>query len=77
MTAVSLLEFRKDAGGVLNRVRRGQSLLLTVRGKPVARLEPVKRKAGPEDPLYRLADLAAEDGVSLSNAEMDRGIYGA
>ncbi len=77
MTAVSLVQFRKDADGVLRRVRRGQSLLLTIRGKPVARLEPVSHKPPADDPLYRLADMALSDGTNLANADMDRLIYGA
>lgn len=75
MTSISLLQFRKDAGGVLNRVRRGQSLLLTVRGKPVARLEPLNIPPTQDDPLYHLAELASDTGKSLSNSEMDQLIY--
>ena len=75
MTAISLVQFRKDAGGILNRVRQGQSMLLTVRGKPVARLEPIDQKAPADDPLYRLAERAVSDGANLSNAQIDRLLY--
>ena len=41
MKTVTMLEFRRNAGGVLRRVARGERLLLSHRGKPAARLEPV------------------------------------
>jgi prevent-host-death family protein len=75
MTAVSLVEFRKNAGSILGRVRRGQSLVLTVRGKPVARIEPVRQDIPAGDPLYRLAERAVDDAPALSNADMDRLVY--
>jgi prevent-host-death family protein len=78
MRAVSLVEFRKRADAVLRRVGQGESVLLTRRGRPAARLEPVTaRDVGPEDPIYRLGELAAEGGEALSNREMDRLISGA
>ena len=77
MTSISLVQFRKDARGALGKVRRGQSLLLTLRGKPVARLEPVESRPSENDPIYRLADLATDQGTSLTNDEMDRLIYDA
>ncbi|MDY0145110.1 MAG: type II toxin-antitoxin system prevent-host-death family antitoxin [Kiritimatiellia bacterium] len=75
MTVVSLVEFRKNASRILGQVRRGQSLLLTVRGKPVARIEPVRQDISTNDPLYLLAERAVQDDPALSNAEMDRLIY--
>ena len=75
MTAVSLVQFRRNAEGVLRRVQRGQSFVLTVRGKPVARLEPVTTRPPKDDPLYRLGQLAVSGGKSLSNRDMDRLIY--
>lgn len=77
MTIVSVLEFRKDAAGIIRRLKKGQRMVLSYRGRPVARLEPV----GPEtvsgdDPIYALAGLAMDGGVSLSNREMDEVIYG-
>jgi len=78
MRTVSLVEFRKNAARVLGRVRRGESLVLTSRGRPAARLEPIaERDVAPEDPIYGLAGLAGEGGESLSNRDMDRLIYGA
>ena len=78
MEAVSLVEFRKNAADILRRVGQGKSLLLTSRGQPVARLEPVREeRAGADDPLYHLCDIAAEGGEPLSNREMDALVYGA
>jgi prevent-host-death family protein len=78
METVSLVDFRKNAAKILGRLRQGHSLVLTSRGHPVARLEPVPvEKAREDDPLYRLFEVAADEGGGvLSNAEMDRLIYG-
>ena len=41
-------------------------------------LEPIRdQKPSPEDPFYRLADLAADRGRSLTNEQMDGIIYRA
>jgi antitoxin (DNA-binding transcriptional repressor) of toxin-antitoxin stability system len=37
-----MLQFRRDAEGVLRRIARGERLLLSHRGRPAARLEPVE-----------------------------------
>jgi len=76
MKTVSMLEFRKKADKVLKQVVKGHSFVLTYRGKPLARLEPI----GPNgidanDPIYSLTDIA-EAGGSLTNEEMDKVIYG-
>jgi prevent-host-death family protein len=76
MERVSVLEFRRDAERIIRRVKQGQQLILTYRGQPVMRLEPIRdRKIGPDDPFYALAQLAASGGKSLSNEEIDRLIY--
>lgn len=77
MTSVSMVEFRRGAEGVLRRIEQGERLILTYRGRPVARLEPCAPPTVPaDDPIYRLSELAAEEGESLSNDEMDAIIYG-
>jgi prevent-host-death family protein len=76
MESVSLVEFRKNAAQVLRRLQQGQSLFLTSRGRPVARLEPVRvEMAREDDPLYHLYEVAAEGGEALSNQEMDGLLY--
>ena len=77
MKTISMLEFRKKAEAILNRVRAGQGYVLTYRGKPVARLEPIANGEIPDDdPLYMLPQLAVEGGESISNEEIDRIVYG-
>ena len=41
MKTVSMLEFRQNAEGVLRRVAKGERFVLSHRGKPAARLEPL------------------------------------
>lgn len=77
MTSVSMVELRRDAEGVLRRVGQGERLILTYRGRPVARLEPYTQSVtSADDPIYRLADLSVDEGESLSNEEMDAIVYG-
>lgn len=77
MKSISVLEFRQRAKSILASVEKGQSIVLTYRGKPVARLEPIgQNAANGEDPFYRLNELAATNGKSMSNSEMDRLVYG-
>ncbi|MXZ27093.1 MAG: type II toxin-antitoxin system prevent-host-death family antitoxin [Gammaproteobacteria bacterium] len=77
MSSISMVELRQDAEGVLRRVKQGENLILTYRGKPAARLTPYAMSAPqPDDPLYRLPDLAAPGGESLRNEEIDAIVYG-
>ena len=79
MQTVTMLEFRRHAAFVLARVRAGQRFLLTYRGKPVARVEPIapdQGEGGPDDPFYRLADQANSTGRSMTNKQIDQVLYG-
>ena len=59
MVKISVLEFRREAKEVIRRLQQGQRLVLTYRGKPVARMEPiVEGVTAGNDPIYSLADLA-------------------
>ena len=74
---VSMLELRQRAGEIVAQVRRGEKLVLTYRGRPAIRLEPLRpESASADDPFYRLADLAGAGGKSLSNEEIDKIVYG-
>ena len=76
MKTITMLEFRRRAESILRAVRDGQEFLLTYRGKPVARLEPVADRAvSSDDPIYRLAELASDKLGPLSNEEIDRIVY--
>jgi antitoxin (DNA-binding transcriptional repressor) of toxin-antitoxin stability system len=73
-----MLQFRQNSEAILRRLRRGERMVLTYRGQPVARLEPVRDALpDPEDPAYRLFEFADADGESLTNREIDDIVYGA
>lgn len=69
-----MLDFRLDAERIISPVQKGERMVLTRRGKPVARLKPFTDEGAADDPFYALADLAHR-GESLSNADIDRAIY--
>ncbi len=61
MTTVTMLEFRKNAEGVLRRVAKGERFVLSHRGKPAARLEPVRGPAAisaANDPFFSISKRA-------------------
>ena len=77
MKHVTLVEFRKSAEAILNRIQRGERFVLTRRGRPVIRLEPITESTPTEeDPIYRLAELALDCSDPMTNRDMDRAIYG-
>ncbi len=58
MKTVSLHYFRLDAERILAQVMKGERLVLTRRGKPVARLEPIAQDTPDvDDSFYSLTDL--------------------
>lgn len=75
-----MLEFRRDARRWLDAVRSGERFVLTYRGEPVARLEPVRPASSTvpdDDPLLRVEDFAVDGaGGELTNQEIDRVVYG-
>ena len=75
--SISTHEMRFQFGRVLQAAKAGRSLTLTYRGKPLARIVPLKPHAelSPDDPVFRLHELAEPLGP-LTNAEMDVAIYG-
>jgi len=80
MKTVTMLEFRQNAEAVLRRVAKGERLVLSHRGKPAARLEPLT--AGPSavpvaDPFLGIGDRATRSPKGKTNhAEIDRILYG-
>ncbi|MCL6643241.1 MAG: type II toxin-antitoxin system prevent-host-death family antitoxin [Candidatus Bipolaricaulota bacterium] len=44
MTVVTAKELKNRTGQVLQRVRQGEDVVVTVRGEPVARFVPIKKK---------------------------------
>ena len=78
MKTVSVLDFRKNTQKILKLAQSGHRMVLTLRGKPVMRLEPIEDDVlDSKDPFYRLAEKAVKTGTSLSNRQMDKLIYGA
>ena len=72
-----MVELRRQAERVIRRVGQGERFLLTYRGKPVARLEPVlSQPARGSDAIYLLHELADAGGGSLTNDEIDEIVYG-
>ena len=76
MEQVSVLEFRQRAEAIIRRVQQGQRLILTYRGKPVMRLEPIpEQPVRADDPFYGLGRIAVAEGEALSNEEIDKIVY--
>ena len=75
MKAITMMELRRNTAVIIQQIRRGRRFILKYRGRPAGRLEPMERareKKPGRDPFYSLAELAAANGESLSNADMDR-----
>jgi prevent-host-death family protein len=78
MERITMLEFRRHAASILRKAQQGKRFILTYRGKPVLRLEPV-RAAGEiseDDPIYRLGRMADAGGEKLTNEQIDAIVYG-
>ena len=74
---VSLVEFRRSAARILARISRGERIVLTRRGRPMARLEPIAGEPiSGNDPIYRLGEAAVDGGRPLTNRQIDREVYG-
>jgi prevent-host-death family protein len=80
MKTVTMLEFRKNAAGILRRIARGERLVLSHRGRPAARLEPV----GPantldlnNDPFLTINRRATRSAKGKTrHQDIDRILYG-
>ena len=75
-----MLEFRKDAEGILRRVARGERFLLSHRGRPAARLEPITTASAVDsanDPFLTIGKRAVPSPKGKTrHADIDRIIYG-
>jgi prevent-host-death family protein len=80
MKTVSMLQFRKDAERVLRRVARGERFVLSHRGKPAARLEPVHQRASVEagnDPFLNISRRAKPSPKGPTrHQDIDQILYG-
>jgi prevent-host-death family protein len=77
LKTVTMLELRQNADKIVQQVMSGQRLVLTYRGKPVMRLEPiVADRISEDDPAYGLTSIADQDAGSVTNEEIDGTLYG-
>jgi prevent-host-death family protein len=80
MKTVTMLQFRKDATGVLRRVARGERFVLSHRGKPAARLEPLQATGAANsvaDPFLTIGHRATSSPKGKTkHAEIDQILYG-
>lgn len=78
MADVSIRDLRNHGGEVVDRAQRGERLIITRSGKPVAELLPIRRAPVPLDELRkRWARLPDVDPAALRNdidAVIDAGL---
>jgi len=77
---ITLREFRKDAEGILRRLAKGERFVLSHRGRPAARLEPVTTAISSDpakDPFLTISRRAVPSPKGKTrHAEIDRILYG-
>ncbi len=67
MKKVGSRELKNRQGHYMKRVRRGETLLITARGRTVAKLSPADGDVTDESPLEaRLRELAAQGHIRLA-----------
>lgn len=80
MKTVTMLEFRRDAAAVLDRVARGEELILSHRGKAAAKLVPVPDDsdfAPDDDPLFTIGKRATPSPKGTTDhRSIDAILYG-
>jgi len=79
MKSLTMLEFRKNAESILRRVGKGERFLLSHRGRPAARLEPISRPQTPsaDDPFLTIGRRALPSPKgNTSHTDIDRILYG-
>jgi prevent-host-death family protein len=74
---ITMLDLRRRAEAIVRAVQGGQRMVLTYRGRPVLRLEPVEPAPAPsDDDFYKLPELADRRGSGLTNEQIDKILYG-
>lgn len=80
MKTVTMIEFRQDAEGVLRRVAKGERFVLSHRGKPAARLEPLTTAPASDparDPFLGIARRAKPSPKGKTkHGDIDQILYG-
>ena len=81
MKTVTMLDFRKDAESILRRVGKGERFVLSHRGRPAARLEPVTVTVATDpanDPFFGIARRATRSPKGKTrHQDIDRILYGS
>ena len=82
MRTITLLELKRNTSSIIREVNQGKRMLLNYRGKPAIQLTPLpsaEKHTRPNeiDPFYSLVDIAAKNGVGLSNEAIDKLLYGS
>jgi prevent-host-death family protein len=80
-TIVNIHDAKTRLSQLVARAERGECVTIARNGEPVAQLGPITSHKGsavpPDDPLLNLEQFAAEGaGGALSNADIDRLVYG-
>jgi prevent-host-death family protein len=70
MRAAGVREARQNLTDLLDEVRKGREIVITDRGRPVARLAPVRRRR-PFHDLARVRRAYRGDDAALSQAVLD------
>ena len=70
MKMASITEAKNNLSALIDRVKSGASILIVDRGRPVARLEPVRGAEADDD--GRLARLVRDGVVRPSRGEMSK-----
>jgi prevent-host-death family protein len=74
---LSMSDLRAHAKQIVGQVRAGETIVLTYRGRPALRLEPIRpATVEADDPFYRLGELSQRRGASLTNRQIDDIVYG-
>jgi len=61
---VSTKELRTRTKEIIEAMKRGEEVIITYRGKPVAKISPIKEKEDPDDSLFGIwEDNPAVDDV--------------
>lgn len=70
-----MLEMRRNAKGVVERLRRGESFRVTYRNRTVGELTPpeTRYEISADDPVYRIAEAAEDLGGGLDPREAKHG----
>jgi antitoxin (DNA-binding transcriptional repressor) of toxin-antitoxin stability system len=76
---VTMLQFRRGAEGILRRIAKGERFVLSHRGRPAARLEPIAgpKSANSVDPFLTISNRATRSPKGKTrHKDLDRILYG-